>query len=247
MYKKKIITVVLPVVALLLGACNPVAEPASTPIGEEFVDDFSMDTGAWTYIGDAYRDFASEYVVLTEDGDWQVGVAWFNQSIFSPFTAEFRYKVGGGTGADGMVFMFYKQSDYTPGAGGHLGFSIRISPSEAEPVPGYGIEFDNYSNNGGGYGRNDPSSNHIALIKDDGSRHLMYVDDSRTEDNKWHAARIVVGNSTIEVYVDDELVITWERTIDRTYGGIGFSATTGDLTNWHIVDDVDILIPPVFP
>ena len=243
MYNKKIIAIVLLIIALPLGACNPVAEPAS--ISEEFVDDFSIDTGMWTYIGNAYRDSANEYVVLTEHGDWQVGIAWFSQNIFSPFTAEFRYKVGGGTGADGMVFMFYKQSGYTPGAGGHLGFSIRISPSEADPVPGYGIEFDNYYNNG--YGRHDPSSNHIALIKDDGSHHLVYVDDSRTEDNKWHTAKIVVGNSTIEVYVDDELVIVWEGTIDRTYGGIGFSATTGGLTNWHVVDDVDILIPPVFP
>ena len=131
MNKKKAIMVVLAVVALLLGACSPVVEPSPTPIGEEFVDDFSIDTEMWTYIGNAYRDFANEYVVLTEDGDWQVGVAWFSQSIFSPFTAEFRYKVGGGTGADGMVFMFYKRMDYTPGAGGHLGFSIRISPSEA--------------------------------------------------------------------------------------------------------------------
>ncbi len=243
---KKIITVVLAVVALLLGACSPVAEPTPTPVGEEFADDFSIDTGMWTYIGNAYRDFANEHVVLTENRDWQTGVAWFSQSIFSPFTAEFRYKAGGGTGADGMVFMFYKQMDYTPGAGGHLGFSIRISPSEAEPVPGYGIEFDNYLN-GEHYAANDPSSNHIALLKDNVNRHLMYVDDLRTEDNKWHSARIVVGDSTIKVYVDEELVITWEGTIDRTYGGIGFSATTGGLTNWHIIDDVDILIPPVFP
>ena len=243
MYKTKTITVVLSVVAQLLGACNPVAEPASTPMGEEFVDDFSIDTEMWTYIGNAYRDFANEYVVLTENRDWQGGVTWLNQGIFSPFTAEFRYKAGGGTGADGMVFMFYKRMDYFPGSGGHLGFSIRISPSEAAPVPGYGIEFDNYLNNGYG-GRNDPSSNHIALIKNDGSNHLMYVDDPRTEDNEWHVAKIVVGNSTIFVYVDDELVITWEGTIDRTYGGIGFSATTGGLTNWHIIDDVNILTLP---
>ena len=68
----------------------------------------------------------------------------------------------------------------------------------------------------------------------------MYVDDMRTGDNKWHAAKIVVGNSTIEVYVDDELVIAWKGTIDRTYGGIGFSAATGGLTNWHMVDDLKI-------
>lgn len=34
---------------------------------------------------------------------------------------------------------------------------------------------------------------------------------------------------------------TWKGTIDRTYGGLGFSATTAWKNNWHIIDDVRII------
>ena len=72
--------------------------------------------------------------------------------------------------------------------------------------------------------------------------HIKYVDDPRTEDDRWHNVKIIVGHSTIEVYVDSELVLRWEGKIDRTYGGLGFSGATGYYDYWHIIDDVKILV-----
>jgi hypothetical protein len=49
------------------------------------------------------------YIILTKNEDNQAGVVWFNQDIYSPFNIEFKFRFGGGSGADGMVFMFYKK------------------------------------------------------------------------------------------------------------------------------------------
>jgi hypothetical protein len=224
-------------------------------------DDFSSDSGMWTYVetaiddfgekypGSAYRDITNNYLVLTENRLSQCGVVWLNQDIFSPFTIEFKYRAGESSGrrsADGLVFMFYKKKDYEPLDGGSLGFMTTPQPMTA--VSGYGIEFDNYDNE---LDFTEPSGNHIALIEDSVSNHLVYRDDMRTEDNRWHDVRVTVGSSTVEVYVDNEMLFTWVKErglrkglIERTYGGMGFGAGTGAGTNWHLIDDVKIYKSP---
>lgn len=199
-------------------------------------DNFSTDSVIWTYKGMAYRDTVNEYVILTNSANWQWGQIWLNESIKEPFIVKFLYLAGGGSGADGLVFMFYKKSNYVPDYGGSIGFSAAPHAS-LNPVPGYGIEFDNYPN-GGGY--NDPPANHIALIKDHPGNHLASVDDHRTEDFQWHSVEVIVEESTIVAYVDGYQVLNWSGNIDRTYGGLGFSAATGVANNWHIIDDVSI-------
>lgn len=195
-------------------------------------DDFSTDSGLWTYKGMAYRDAANGYVVLTSPVYWTMGQLWLNTPVDRPFVAKFRYRAGGGTGADGFVLMFYKQTGYVPDVGGSLGFTVPPHGSFI-PVPGYGIEFDNYYN---GW----ISENHIALIKDTVSNHLIAVNDMRTEDFLWHDVAVTVDESSISVSVDGGVVFTWTGSIDRTYAGLGFTAATGALNNWHIIDDVSI-------
>ena len=210
------------------------APPLESRIVSEFFDDFSTDSEMWTYVGSAYRDPTNEYVVLTENKNGQVGIIWFNRSITSAFTIEFKYKAGGGFGADGLVFMFYKDQNYLPDIGGSLGFI----GSGRSSVHGYGVEFDNYGNSW------DPSSNHIALIKDSVSNHLKYVNDGRTEDNKWHNVTVRVNDSGMSVDVDGSTPFTWSGELNTTYGGFGFGAGTGDANNWHIIDDVRIKYTP---
>jgi len=207
---------------------------ASTASAKTFRDNFSTDSGLWTYIGDAYRDTENEYVVLTKPKDWQVGVIWLKEEIRGSFTMKFRYKAGGGTGADGLVFIFYKDTNYTPCNGEGLGFTASPGCPGGHSVPGYGIEFDNWHN---GF---DPSENHIALIKDHVRNHIIYVNDKRTEDNKWHNVTVEVNVSSVKVILDGRALFTWSGTLNRTFGGIGFSAATGSHNNWHIIDDVEI-------
>lgn len=188
-----------------------------------FYDDYFSDSGLWEYIGSARRE--NGYVVLVPAITRSGGQLWLNQPISSPLTVEFEYLIGGGSGADGIVLMFDKKKAFG-GTGGTLGFGDK----------GYGIEFDCYYN--GEY--KDPSGRHIALIEDSVSNHLLYKDDPRTEDNIWHHTRIEVEDSSIRVYVDDEQVLSWNGTIDRTYNNLGFSAATGSATNNHYIRNVRI-------
>ena len=176
-------------------------------------------------------------MVLTQNVNSQAGILWLNDEFTNPFSIQFRYRAGGGTGADGLAFMFYKTKDYTPGYGGSLAFAPGVGSA-----PGYGVEFDNYDS---GF---DPSANHIALIEDTFLNHLAYVNDSRTEDNQWHQVKVTVYSNYVRVEVDGDYLITWGGEINRTFDGIGFCAATGGASNWHIIDDVHISVvmpPPV--
>lgn len=206
-------------------------------------DDFSKEPSpSWRLLNAAYWDPEARYVVLTKPGGERVGVIWLKMNVTSPFTAEFRYRVGGGSGADGFVFMFYKYWDYEPGIGGYLGFLCRPveKPCQRDDAPGYGVEFDNYLNSREVYGMGDPSPDHIALIKDHVNNHLAYVNDSRTEDNIWHRVKAVVREQDIDLFVDGGRTLIWRGQIDRSNGHIGFGSGIWGQDHWHIIDDFKI-------
>jgi hypothetical protein len=183
----------------------------------------SADSGLWNYVGNAYPSSGS--LVLTQNVNNQVGAIWLKDDVYGPFTADFQYKAGGGSGGDGFVFMFYKNTKYSLPGGGNLGFGGK----------GYGIEFDSFSNS-----QNDMQGKHIALIKDGAFNHLASAYFDGVNDNQWHRVQIDVGKSSVVVYVDGRSVLSKDISFDQSYGGIGFSAATGGLNDWHKIDDVSI-------
>jgi len=208
------------------------------------IDDFSKDpSSTWIFQNAAYWNTNSENIMLTEPGSERVGVMWLRNNISSPMTIEFSYKIGGGSGADGLIFMFYKDWDYEPGIGGFLGFHCREVEKSCprKDAPGYGIEFDNYYNSkeeyGKDYGEGDPSSNHIALLKDFIGNHLTHVNDTRTEDNIWHDVRLIVQNDIINLFIDDEKTLTWTGMIDRSHNHLGFGSGIWGYDHQHIIDN----------
>ena len=199
----------------------------------EHSDDFSVDTGLWTYAGTAYRDSAEEYVVLTEAVNAQAGAIWFTETVSSSFTACFKYWIGNTTNTmtDGLAMMFYKQRDLSLPTGGYLGFSSL----------GYGVEFDTFQNSW------DVPSSHVALIKDGVENHLAQVNDARVRDQAWHNVTINVVPSSVNVYIDGGRILQWNGTLDSTHNGFGFTAATGE-ASWpvndkHIIDDFSIKAP----
>jgi hypothetical protein len=207
-------------------------------------EDFSESPDSnWILSDAAYWNSDEENIVLTEPGSQLVGVIWLKDEINSPFTADFRYKAGGGSGADGFVFMFFKDWDYKPGIGGFLGFHCRAvnEPCPRTDAPGYGLEFDNYYNSkaeyGEVYGEGDPSPNHIALIKDFIGNHLIHENDSRTEDNIWHQVKVTVQPEEITVWIDGEQLLSYLDNIDRTHGHMGFGSGIWGYDHQHIIDD----------
>jgi len=232
-------------------AQNSTPSPPLMPTPSSYSDDFSIDSGAWQYLGSAYRDQTNQYLVLTTSSNDQTGVAFFRTPIQDAFTASFSYKGSG----DGFLFFFYKQKypstidwDESYGdngvAGGRLGFNTQSI------IPGYGIEFDGWANiasefddivGGKPNPSADPSDSHIALIKDFTGNHLAYVNDKRIYDNVWHQVSIEVQGSSVAVYFDQALVLQWNGVLDRTYGGLGFSGSNGWVeASWHLIDNFSI-------
>lgn len=99
-------------------------------------DDFSKDTDMWNYMGNAYRS-KNGYAVLTDCEFNQAGAMWLKKGISLPFTTSFKYKAGGGNGADGFVFMFAKKANELGNNGREMGFASGN---------GYGVEFDSFYN-----------------------------------------------------------------------------------------------------
>ncbi len=60
-----------------------------------------------------------------------------------------------------------------------------------------------------------------------------------------------MGEASVRVVLDGEELFTWAGELNRTFGGIGFSAATGTFNNWHLIDDVRITteeaVPPAVP
>ena len=211
-----------------------------------FSDDFSTDSGAWTYIGSAYRDATNHYIVLTDANPSEGGVAFLNYAVSGSFTANFSYLAGGGSGADGFTMFFYKQQYSTLDNGGSLAFT---SPDTI--VPGYGIEFDSWQNPASdphlspgqlsNPSQGDPPTPYIGLIENYAGNHLAYTAiDPRVDDDTWHNVSVVVGNSSVSVYVDQGLVLQWTGALNTTYSGFGFSGATGSFTDWHLISNFSI-------
>jgi len=200
-------------------------------------DEFTtLDTDTW-YVrsNDAgYPNSDGDSLVLTRNVDGKYGQAWLNQEIDSDFMAEFSFWIGGtsDSGADGLIFMFYKSKDYSPGTGGSLGFS------GSGTYYGYGVEVDTYGNSGSDpYGvstRND--AGHIAIMNNTYQYHLNHTMVLRSElREQWHTMRVQVIGDTVKVWYDGNLILTYSDPgfLDRTYKWIGFSAATGGLNDYH--------------
>ena len=238
---------------LYLGPIHQTVKAQQQTTGS-YSDNFSTDSGLWTYLGSAYRDPTNQYLVLTNTSYYQVGAAFFNYPISGSFTANFSYLVGGGShSGDGFTMFFYKQqySTVDNGAddGGSLGFSV-----PPQIIPGYGIEFDGFQDPASAFQarypsqplnppQGDPSPDCIGLIEGYAGNHVAYVNDSRVDDNVWHQVSVQVQESSVSVYVDQGLVLQWTGAVNRTYSGFGFSGATGSFgDNYHMIANFSITV-----
>lgn len=232
--------------------------PLNSAASQFFADDFSQNpntSGKWTiyrYEGNQSKECSwnqkKSFVYLTRAAPSKACAMFANKPLNTiarlparSWTASFRFKVGGGTtnAGDGFVFLFYKKSDpYVPGKGGNLGFQTNLS----DPIPGYGIEFDGWENTG------DPSPHHVALIINRSDSHKCSTD-FFTEDFRWHTAVVkfikqsTTPTATIKVSIDGQRVLTCKFRPNFTYRGFGFSASTEEATNNHIIDSFMLTLP----
>ncbi len=184
----------------------------------------------WWLEGDARYVPADDAITLTYERAWSVGRAipfiWLPEN--SSFVISFQYRIvdTDGQRADGFVIGFFADLAKLPSlsglGGGQLGFGNS---------PAWGIEFDEYQNSF------DPSAPHIALINASVSKHVVYntsVSFAFTP-NTWHNCTIIVSNTSVEVYVDGELVLSYSGSLTiYGYGVFISGATSGSADEFEV-------------
>lgn len=171
------------------------------------------------------------------------------------FIAVFYGRAGGGTGADGFAFAFFKDpSPYEKygraGAGGSIGLVATDAGGNTYVSDGYAVEFDNFLNSPG-----DPSSNHNALVRTNiptSYVHLAYVNTRvGNEDNIPHRYEVLVDSvkGFVQLKIDDSLTygFTYAGFLNSTYKAGGFSSATGYDYNNHLIERFVYIRAYTFP
>lgn len=125
--------------------------------------------------------------------------------------------------------------------GGCLGHGVTGGSCGTGTVKALHIELDSYYNSGEPF--KDPSTgNHVAIALDGNpASPVAYADSALLEDGKSHTLTVTISGSTVAVAVDGATVLSkaisgW--TIQGDF--IGLTASTGDATNAHRIDDVTV-------
>jgi len=220
----------------------------------EFFDDFETNpnsNGKWIIYretndatNECFWDSTNKLFYLTKAVGGKGCMAFFQNQINYPFLVSFKFKIGGGNGADGLAFAFDKdiQPYITYGkakGGSHLGLWA-YDGTNNYISDGYAIELDSIDN-----GANDPSGNYIAVARTNsfnggfprpGGNHY---NTSAVEDNQWHTIEAAItSNSVVYVKLDGTSILTNIAISNLGYQRAGFGAGTGGSNNNHIIDDV---------
>ena len=179
----------------------------------------------------------------------------------------FRVRTGGGqnTGGDGFAMSIFEVNtvaeleDIVGSAfgGSGLGYGVAGGGSSGtgthygtREVNAFHIEFDTWHNNyDGSQGHTDPlrdngtgTGNHIAITTN-GNPGVHYIwEEVSLEDNQWHQVEIRIQGSNVQVLWDDAVLMQDDVGGFTFKGGLlGFTASTGWATNYHSIDDLQVM------
>jgi hypothetical protein len=195
----------------------------------------SLDLATWYFAGNASYDSANGWVELTKPLTSQSGTAFQTSSTVSGdnVVIQFSFFASGGSGADGLSLTALDSSrmtTYVGELGGGIGY---------KGLPGWSVEIDTYYNSE----YNDPTPmDHVSFHLDgDVYRPLLWATLPEMEDGKWHEMSVSVSGTSVVVDIDGV------NYINDTVSGItafpayvGFSASTGALTNSHLIDALEV-------
>ena len=228
--------------------------PATRSYSLVFSDDFSTNpnsNGQWTVFrrqGDlneeGYWDAATHVWYLTRPKKDLAIAAFANYELTARvWKVDFKYRIDNtGKGADGFVFMFYKDKGAygTPDSGTYMGFQTRNPNGSDNPVAGYGLQFDTYQ-----YGGCDPvQENYVAIVEDVICNSAkVYRPFAIIDDNIWHSIEFTYTNRHLSCTIDGTIVhgFVFDQ-VDYTYTGVGFGAGTGSQISNQIIDDFQIWV-----
>lgn len=195
---------------------------------EGYTED-SLDLASWHFEGTALWDTTNEWVELTGPFTAQAGTAFQTSAAVTSdnVVIEFEFYASGGSGADGISLTALdvdRMTSFVGGSGGGLGYL---------GLPGWSIEIDTYHN-----GHDPTSEDHLSFHVDGNvGSPAAWVALPDMEDGAWHSAAIAVVGNHVVVAIDGTTYM--DTTIDGLLpfsAYVGFSAATGALTNYHLID-----------
>lgn len=215
------------------------------------------DINSFRSRGDAIR-VGENCFRLTAAFNWMGGSVWHKDPITldAPFEMELKLRLGckDEDGADGMVFVFHTEDDYTGYRGEGIGFGGL--------VPSLGIEIDTWQN----YHLSDPHFDHIAVMYNGNVDHAYSMagpvqvksNTGNVEDCQLHDFKLkwTPSSKTLEVFMDGQRRISLKEDIVRNifyndpkvYWGV--TAATGGSNNRHEICfeklEFEVLAPKEF-
>lgn len=213
----------------------------------------------WVITKDSYHDSdpTNGWLELTGNVTNRQGAIYNDQLELSPGDITMKIDIRTGKpdlsdGADGFAMTVYGADNTVPltdyvdatRTGGCLGYGVAgdyCGSGGALDVNAFHIEFDTWHNVE--VGLEDPTTNnHIAInLNGDPGGHLLY-EEVALEDFVWHTVEITTSGSKVTVKMDGSTII--DDTIpDFSFRGgyIVFSGSTGASTNFHSVDNLEIV------
>ncbi len=199
----------------------------------------------WHFEGESYIESATGWLVLTEDARDVVGTAFETSRPIDGDNVilEFRFYIGGGTGADGISLTALdttRMTTFLGGTGCGIGYGDADCTS-GPALPGWSIEVDTWYNRG-----QDPTAlDHVAFTFDgDVTTPKVWTELPEMEDTSWHTMLVDIAAPRVKVlidgivYIDEDIEGHWDF---PAY--VGFTGGTGTYTNWHVIEDLLVTDP----
>ena len=214
-------------------SCGNLASASITVCQQLGYDVDALDLANWHFEGTARWDSANGYVELTGPYENQSGTAFQTASAVPAdnVVIDFNFFVSGGSGADGISLTALdtnRMTGFVGTSGGGIGYG---------GLPGWSLEADTYYNGD----NNDPTpEDHLSLHFDGNvSSPQVWAALPDLEDNQWHHMVVSVVAPHITVEIDNHVYIDQDVPGNYSFPAyVGFTAATGSLTNYHLIDSL---------
>ncbi len=195
----------------------------------------NLDLSTWNFEGSATWDSANSWVQLTDTSAGQGGTAFQTGATVGAdnVSIAFRFYVSGGSGADGISVTALdttRMTGFVGLTGGGIGY---------QGLPGWSIEVDTYYNGDLG----DPTQEDHVSLHFDGSSFgpAAWAALPEMEDGAWHDMEVNVLAPRVTVTIDGVAYIDTDLAEFTNFPAyVGFTAATGSLTNYHLIDALTV-------
>jgi hypothetical protein len=193
--------------------------------------------GGLELMGNAVLQFPPGQILLTPAINGMRGGLFLSNPITSTdVKIEFDFKIGGGSGADGLALCFLDEKELGDWGGG-MGWAKYLPNAKS-----WALEFDTWWN----WERDDKDDNHASIVTSE----LKIIDYNSTiprmQDNGWFHCELIFENNKVQVFLQNDAA-SFPRTnilnanVEEYHSSkyyIAFTAATGGATNNHNIDNI---------